>query len=200
MSELGGEISGDVAGDIFSVFCGVVALLFEGVEILFGDIAGDVDSVEYRGVEMGKIGRGFGDGVLEVLEDEFIGADVFREFLHGFAGGDQLGTGGHIDAVDVGETDGRRGGTDVYILRPVFAGHRNDLADRSSAHDGVIDQQNIFVLERLRDGVQFAADRLLALGLPRHDESTADVAVSDQRVAVGDVEASGDFLRGGAAG
>ena len=61
--------------------------------------------------------------------------------------------------------------------RPRFAGHLNNLAAGRAPHDGVVNEQDGFILKLQRHGVQLLSHRLFPLTLPRHDESAPDVAV-----------------------
>src|SRR3989344_7156129 len=71
----------------------VVALAFDAVEVLAADIAGDVLAVEAGTIEVLDLGvalaRGF-DQVGQVLVNELIGADDFRNLVFGAAVADQF--------------------------------------------------------------------------------------------------------------
>ncbi|MND41941.1 hypothetical protein D3C80_327000 [compost metagenome] len=133
--------------------------------------------------------------IFQILENQAIGADQLAHLFHFTAMGDQLVGGGHVDAVDVGEADFRCRRGEVDLGRPCFTGHLDDLLGGGATDDGVIHQQHLLALEFGADGVELATHRLLALGLARHDEGTAYVAVLHEALAVRQAQGMGDFQR-----
>ncbi len=157
------------ACDIFSMFGSVVPFLFQRVEIFFGDVSGDIHSIEDGRIKMRETGSSLRNGllqILQILKDKLVGSNILGQLTHVTTAGDQLGSRRHIDSVDIGETHGWRSRTYVDLLCPLFPDHCDDLADRRSAHNGIVHQQHVLTLECLWDGVELAADRLPALRLP----------------------------------
>src|SRR6266850_3570849 len=88
-----------------------VALPLDRAQVVGGDVAGDVVAVEAGGLEIGEARIGAPHRVLQLLEvlvDERVGTDLAADLLLAAVGGDQLGAGRHVDAVDVGEPHRRR--------------------------------------------------------------------------------------------
>ena len=74
------------------------------------------------------------------------------------------------------------------------------MARGRAAHDRVVNNQHVFVLEFGPQRVQLVAYKRAPFFLPRHDERPADVAVFDKTLAVRHFEVRGQFQRRGAAG
>ena len=98
---------------------------------------------------------------------------------------------------------------DPYGIRPLILGrnrraggfgHFDDFAAGGAAHDGVVNQQDVFAFEFAVHRVEFLAHGFFAGGLAGHDEGAADVAVFDEAFAVGFAQVGGEFHRAGAAG
>ena len=155
-------------------------------------------TVEDRGLEVAQLGVDLPHRlfqIFQILEDEAIGTDKLAHLFHFTAMGNELVGGGHVDAVDVGEANFRRRRGEVDLGCPRFTGHLDDLLGGGTTHDGIIHQQHLLALEFGADGVELAAHRLLALGLARHDEGTADVAVLHEALTVRQAQGVGDFQR-----
>lgn len=56
----------------------------------------------------------------------------------------------------------------------------------------VVDEEDVSVFELGSHGVEFGADALAALFLPRHDEGPEDVAVLHEGLAIWSLELLGD--------
>ena len=118
------------------------------------------------------------------MVNQGVAADDGAHLLDAAVVGDQLGAGGHIDAVDIGIAHRRRGAGEVDLARAGVAGHLDNLLAGGAAHDGVVDQQHIAALELAGDGIELLAHRLFAHRLSGHDESAAHVAVFHKTFAV----------------
>ena len=93
------------------------------------------------------------DGELQALEREVgqrVGAEVRADLLDAAAGGDQLVVPGHVDAVEAGRDDRRRGDAQVHLERARLAQHLHDLARRRAAHDRVVDDDQALARDRVR--------------------------------------------------
>ena len=110
---------------------------------------------------------------------------------------DQFGTRRHIDPVHVGEAHAGRRTRHIHLLRAGFARHSNDLRHRRTAHDGIVNEEDVFILKFHRHGVQLLTHALFTGLLPRHDEGTAHVAVLDEPFAVGNSQFLRQLLRRG---
>jgi hypothetical protein len=89
---------------------------------------------------------------------------------------------------------------EIDVAGTGFTRHGDDFAAGGAAYDGVIHQQHVFAFEFHADGVEFLAHRFFALGLARHDEGAADIAVFDEAFAIRDAQALGEFHGSRAAG
>src|ERR1700733_9330185 len=182
---------------------GIRAFELQPLEILRGDVPGNVEPRETRGVEFLDariLVLAGGNQVLEVLVDEPVRADQARHLLYRAAARDQLAHRRHVDAVDVGEAHRWCRGSDVHLGRARLACQLDDLRRGGAAHDRIVHQQHRLAAELQVDGVELAAHRLLALLLAGHDEGAADVAILDEALAVLNAEALRQLQGTGAAG
>src|SRR6056297_1430166 len=129
-----------------------------------------------------------------------IGADGPCDFLLVSPKGYQLGLYGHINAVDVGVTDGRRGRTEEDLLRPSGAHHLNDLLGSRTSHDGVVYKHHVLVLKNAVARVELLTNVFFSLLLPGHDECASDVPILVQALLVGDPQFNGALQGGDARG
>ena len=97
----------------------------------------------------------------------------------------------HVDAVDVGVAHRGRGRREGDLVGSGSARHLDNLFRRRTAHDRVVDNEDVLAGELARHCVELLLDALFALGLPGHDERAADVTVLVKTLAVFDAE----FLR-----
>jgi hypothetical protein len=178
-------------------------MALQPVQVLGRNVAGDVDAIEAGGFHAGQRRIHVHDRLLQrldVLVDQAVGRDLAADFLDGAAVGDQLVAGRHVDAVHVRVQHRRRSRSEEHLAGAGFARHLHDLAAGGAAHDRVVDQQHVLVLEFGGDGVELLAHRLPAHALPRHDEGAADVAVLDEAFAVLDAQLQRQLDRGRARG
>ena len=70
----------------------------------------------------------------------------------------------------------------------------NNLAARRAPHDGVVNQQDGFILKLQRHRIELLPHRLFPLTLPRHDESAANVAIFHKAFAELDPQFVGQRL------
>ena len=134
--------------------------------------------------------------ILDLLIDEVVGTKHGGNLGNLATVPDELGAGGHVDAVHVRKTNGRRGRRERYLVRTGSPSHVDNFFRRGPAHDGVVDDEHVFALELARHGVELLPHRAFALGLPGHDERAANVAVFVEAFAVFDAELS-RHLHGG---
>jgi hypothetical protein len=80
----------------------------EAVEVVLGDVAGDVLAGEDGAVERWVELLTRLDEVRQGLEDDEVRTDLGRDFFRRSIVGDELMRGGHIDTVDVGESERAR--------------------------------------------------------------------------------------------
>ena len=80
-----------------------------------------------------------------------MGADL----LDALVGGDQLGPGGHVDAVEAGEGDRRGADAQVHLARAGRVEHLDELAGRVAAHDRVVDDDEALAGDASRRGLSF---------------------------------------------
>ena len=93
-------------------------------------VFGDIYPVKYRTFKLLdiRIFRAYGfDQIVQILEDKPVCADNLPNLIHLATMRDQLIGGRHINAIDVGETNFRRGGRQINLLRAGFPGHLDDL-------------------------------------------------------------------------
>ena len=159
-------------------------------------------AIENRAFEAGDVAVAFAAGVdqvREVLVDEPVGADDFLDLLDAAAGGDELGGGGHVDAIDVGEADRRRRRGEVDLAGAGVPGHLDDLFRGGAAHNRIIDEQHVLAAKLEVNDIELLPHRFPALGLAGHDEGAADVAVLDEALAELDAKPVGELKRDRAA-
>ncbi len=127
--------------------------------------------------------------LLQAVEREVVqggGADAVADLLHALSGSHQLGSGGHVDAVEARVADGRRADAQVHLSGAGRIEHVDDLAGGVAAHDGVVDHDQPLAADDRRQRVELHADAHLAQLLVRLDEGAVDVAVLDEALGVRD--------------
>ena len=77
--------------------------------------------------------------VFQVLVNEPIHTERFRNFVHAAVVGHQLSARGDVDPVHVGKLDGGRSRGEKHFLGLAFAGHVHDFAGGGAADDAVVD-------------------------------------------------------------
>src|SRR5687767_13162623 len=78
-----------------------------------------------------------GDEVLEAEIGDRVDAEVLLDLAHGEIGGEQLGAGTGVDAVEARPLVGRRRHPKVHLGGACVAQHPHHLAGGGAAHDGV---------------------------------------------------------------
>src|SRR6476646_152395 len=164
--------------------------------------------VQLHGVDPGEAGRAaplaglVGGGDHAVLADvaEAVGADAGADLLDAEAGGDELGPGGEVDAVEARPAHRRAGDAHVHLGGARLAQHPHQRPLGVAAHDRVVDNHQALAADDIAQGVELEPDAQLADGLARRDESAPDVGVLDQPLAVGDAGLLGVADRRGRAG
>src|SRR5262249_44882378 len=127
-----------------------VALLLDRGEVFAGHVSGDVDAVEARGLELGKLRVDRAHCRLErveVLVDDGVGADLAGDLRVVTSGRNELGARRHVDAVDIGIAHRRRRGSEEHLVGAGLARHLHDLAAGRSPDDRVVDDENVLPLE-----------------------------------------------------
>ncbi len=122
--------------------------------------------------------------IVEILIDEAIRTDQLRDFFFRAAGGDELGRGRHVDAVDIRIPHRRRRRSEVHAPGTGFSRQIDDLRRGRAAHDRIVDQEHVLAAELEIDDIELRTHGLRALLLAGHDERTADVAILDEAFAV----------------
>src|SRR5229473_2239933 len=75
----------------------------------------------------------------------------------------------------------RRCDPHVHLARARLAEHRNHLAERRSAHERILDQDDALALQQLDDRVVLYLDSEMANRLARLDKGAADIVAAHQR-------------------
>ncbi len=68
----------------------------------------------------------------------------------------------------------------MHFLRSRAADHAYDLAAGGAAHNGIVNQHDSLAFEQRTHWIQLQPDAEVADGLPRLDESAADIVIADQ--------------------
>lgn len=197
-SDADGEVVGAAAG--FGTVLGFgEGQLVEGATGVGGIFLIDAGLAEVIGGHADGAGNG-ADG--EVAEG--IGSECVRHFLFDFGGevgsghevgGEQFADGAHVDAVEAGSDDRRAGDTNVDFAGAAFLAELVDEGfHRRRADDGVLDEQNAFAFQDLRQGGVFDAGFVGAVAA--FDEGAADVAVAEQAFETGDAKLEGHAVGG----
>lgn len=142
--------------------------------------------IEARPAEPGLrlLGRRDQAGQRDVAER--VGADRTPDALGVQPVGQQLRTGGEVDAVEARPLDRRRGDPYVHLQGARLAQHAHDRPLRVAAHDRVVDHHDPLAPHVLPQRVELEPDAELAQGLRRLDEGAPDVRVLHEALAVGD--------------
>mmetsp|Transcript_15957 Transcript_15957/g.49680 ORF Transcript_15957/g.49680 Transcript_15957/m.49680 type:complete len:396 (-) Transcript_15957:677-1864(-) len=170
-------------------------------KVLLADVARHV-----LAVEDGRLKRAALDAIVDLLDSSLqvvevlvrnpVGVNQPRDLGLLAPVRDQLRLGRDVNAVDVREADGRRGGREEDLGRARVTCHLHDLLGGRAAHDRVVDEQHILALKLALDRVELDAHTLLARGLARHDEGARDVPVLDEALTVRPAELVGERERG----
>ena len=123
---------------------------------------------------------------VEGYESEAVNADKFANVFFVEAVGEQFFVGGGVDAVEVGEADGRTGDAHMDFARTGFVEHLDDFFCGCAAHDAVINEGDFCAIDQAAIGIMFDAHAELADMLSWLNEGAANIMVA------GD----GDFKRG----
>ena len=91
---------------------------------------------------------------------------------------------GHVNAIHIGKAHGRRSAGQVNFFRASVTRHLHNLAAGGAAHNRIINQQHIATFELTGNHIELLAHRLFTHALPRHDESTAHIAIFDKAFTV----------------
>src|SRR5450759_1486337 len=120
-----------------------------------------------------------------------VGADAGADLLDLEAGGDQLGPGGEVDAVEAGPLHRRAGDANVDLGRPGLAQHPDLGALGVDTHDRVVDDHQALAADDSLERVELQPDAELAQRLAGLDESPPDVGVLDEALTVRDAAGPG---------
>src|ERR1019366_3377020 len=108
-----------------------------------------------------------GDRLAEGTDGEIadgIGFHETADLLDVVVGGDQLGAGGRIDAVETGRNGGRAGDAYVHFAGAGLAHHADDLAAGGATHDGIVHQHDALALEQVAHRVELELEAEIANG------------------------------------
>src|SRR5690606_20872109 len=141
-------------------------------------------AVEARAAEVLLRYGGGVDEVDEVDVGQRVGIDRAADLDGVQPGGDQLGAGGEVDAVQAGPLHRRRGDAYVHLAGAGLTQHPNQRALGVAAHDRVVDDHEALALDDVAQRVELEPDAELTNRLRRLDERTPDVGVLDQPDAV----------------
>src|SRR5438132_419112 len=155
---------------------------FEETELPFLS-AGQRDGVAFGKAGVAVLARCAGGSVQHAIEAQIgkaVGRDVLPNLFGRVAGGNQFLPGGCIDAVETGRDDRGRADAHMDLSGPGIAKHLHNFTACRSPHQRIIDHDDPFSVQHLRDGIELylyaeVADRLL-----RFNEGATDIVISNQ--------------------
>lgn len=154
-------------------------------------------------VEACTADRQIADHVLEFLDRHVakrVGSDLLADLLRGVRACDQLFVRRNIGAEIARIQERRRADTDMDFGRAGFAKHRDQVGNRCSTDNGVVDEHDPFSFYNRFENAQLDFDAGFPFLLGRLDEGTADIAVFVERKTERDAGFFGIALCGGKSG
>ena len=151
-------------------------------------------------VEACTADRQIADHVLEFLDRHVaqgVGSDLLADLLRGVRACDQLFVRRNIGAEIARIQERRRADTDMDFGRAGFAKHRDQVGNRCSTDNGVVDEHDPFSFYNRFENAQLDFDAGFPFLLGRLDEGTADIAVFVERKTERDAGFFGIALCGG---
>ena len=127
-------------------------------------------------------------------------SDLLADLLRGVRACDQLLVGRHIGSKIAWIQERRGTDTDMNLGRTGFPQHRNQIRNRCSADNGVVDEHDPFSFYNRFENAQLDFDAGFPFLLGRLDEGTADIAVFVERKTERDAGFFGIALCGGKSG
>src|SRR5690606_36685981 len=131
---------------------------------------------------------------IQILINEKIGTNFAEYFFIGTIRSDQLPPSRHINTINIGESHRRCSRGKVNVMCASLLGHLYDFPAGRTAHDRIIDQQNIFAAKFDFNCIQFLPYRYPAMLMTRHDKGSARITILDDPLPETESEAVGKLL------